>query len=59
MDGVMTVKLKEYFDVSMIFLTDPTVTYFSNKQDKEPFSYRSIRVETTSLITPNVISNKP
>ena len=39
-DGVMTVKLRGWFDTSMIFLTDPNLTEFSNQQAREPFSFR-------------------
>ena len=58
-DGVMTVKLRPEFDVSMIFLTDPTVTEFTNILSREPFSFRFDQAEPSSLLNANVITNNP
>ena len=58
-DGVMAVKLRPEFDVSMIFLTDPTVTEFTNTLSREPFSFRFDRAEPSSLLNTEVITNNP
>ena len=56
-DGVMTVRLRGYFDTSMIFLTDPNLTEFSNQQAREPFSFRFNQQQPSSLLNTEVISN--